>query len=306
VLAQGSDWCELCIHGGVYLTRRVAELLVRCGAQLSTGCAGVLAAGHPRWNNPAVGRELQEMLPDAPGAVAVAALAAQWSAGISQLASAAQRALAAGECRADIPRQLCDAADGLAVIARLMHPPEVVLCGPPNAGKSTLVNALAQRKVSIVHDRAGTTRDWVSATTVFDGVAVRLTDTAGLGAQAGEQDYIETQAARRTIECAARAELVLWLSPSGEAPTPGMKARRTIAVRSKSDLGGHRPGELAVSAVSGDGLLELRTEILRELGLLAIDVAAPRAFTERQARLLREAAESWPAGADAPLRLLLG
>ena len=64
---------------------------------------------------------------------------------------------------------------------RLLHPAEVVLAGPPNAGKSTLANALVGRPVSIVHETPGTTRDWVRELALLGGLPVWITDTAGIG-----------------------------------------------------------------------------------------------------------------------------
>ena len=81
---------------------------------------------------------------------------------------------------AELPAMLRRAAGRLALIRRLLEPAEVVLAGPPNVGKSTLANALIGRQVSLVHDQAGTTRDWVRHLAVLCGVPVHVTDTAGL------------------------------------------------------------------------------------------------------------------------------
>lgn len=124
----------------------------------------------------------------------------------------------------------------------------VVLAGPPNAGKSTLLNALAQRDVAIVSPVAGTTRDAIEVRCDLGGLPVILVDTAGL--RDDTSDPVEAEGVRRTKNWIEAADLVLALQPSdGEpaAPMPG-----ALAVRTKSDLGGE--GGLAVSGVTGHGL----------------------------------------------------
>ena len=134
----------------------------------------------------------------------------------------------------------------------------VVIAGPPNAGKSTLLNALAKREVAIVSPIPGTTRDAIEVRCDLGGLAVTLVDTAGLR---DSQDAVEQEGIARARRSMDQADLVLWLTPSGEAgqavlPSPaGATCRR---IRTKSDLGGCGLGEdLAVSARSGEGLDDL-------------------------------------------------
>jgi tRNA modification GTPase len=111
-----------------------------------------------------------EALPQAASELVVAAVSQQWSAGVSQLAS-----------DPDVSAELLrSAARRLPMMQKLLSPPEVVLVGPPNVGKSTLANAIVGREVSIVHTIAGTTRDWVREQALLGGVPIWLTDTAGL------------------------------------------------------------------------------------------------------------------------------
>ena len=87
----------------------------------------------------------------------------------------------------------------------------LALIGEPNAGKSTLLNMLARDDRAIVSPEAGTTRDLVEVAIDIDGVALRLTDTAGIRADAGN---IEREGIRRAINRAATAALVLVLVPA--------------------------------------------------------------------------------------------
>jgi tRNA modification GTPase len=135
----------------------------------------------------------------------------------------------------------------------------VVLAGPPNAGKSSLLNALLQRDAAIVSPEAGTTRDVIEARLDLDGQVVIVSDTAGLRAAEGD---IEREGIRRSLAAAARADLVLWLidpaapqvEPAADLAALGVPV---LPVWSKADLvlhPGARASALAVSAVTGAGL----------------------------------------------------
>jgi tRNA modification GTPase len=131
-------------------------------------------------------------------------------------------------------------------VERLRDGIRIVLAGPPNAGKSTLLNALAERDAAIVSPIAGTTRDRIEAPVVRDGVAYLLTDTAGL-ADATE-DVIEAIGIARAHEALAEADLVLWL---GDDAAP----EGAIAVYARADIREGAPeGSIAVSAKTGQGI----------------------------------------------------
>jgi len=130
----------------------------------------------------------------------------------------------------------------------------VVVAGPPNAGKSSLVNALAQSEKAIVTHIPGTTRDVIEVPIAIEGVPLLLIDTAGLRESEDVVEAIGIVRARREAE---GAELLLWLG-SDEPPThPGL-----LRISPKSDLGLAGEG-LPVSAVTGEGLAKL-TSILME------------------------------------------
>ena len=105
----------------------------------------------------------------------------------------------------------------------------VVLAGPPNAGKSSLLNALARRDAAIVSEEAGTTRDVIEVRLDLDGLPVIVTDTAGIREPQGA---IEREGIRRTLAHAREADLVLWLSdasaPRRRAAARGFGARGQV------------------------------------------------------------------------------
>jgi tRNA modification GTPase len=136
----------------------------------------------------------------------------------------------------------------------------VVVAGPPNAGKSSLINALAQSDKAIVTHIAGTTRDIIEVPIAIDGVPFVLVDTAGLR---DSVDVVEAIGIGRAREEAERADLLLWLG-SDEPP----QHRGLIQVAAKADLNLGGEG-LAVSSLSGQGLNELmRTLVERARALL--------------------------------------
>lgn len=116
-------------------------------------------------------------------------------------------------------------------VERLRDGVRVVLAGPPNAGKSTLLNLLAAREAAIVSPVAGTTRDRVEAPVARAGTAFLLTDTAGLTAT---DDVVEAIGVERARAAIARADLLLWL---GDDPPPAPDA---IWLRARADLPGRR------------------------------------------------------------------
>jgi tRNA modification GTPase len=150
----------------------------------------------------------------------------------------------------------------------------VVLAGRPNAGKSTLFNALLGEERSIVTHVPGTTRDWVEGHANWSGESVRLVDTAGLRDSA---DAVEQAGVERTRQQMKAADLVLLIvDGSDRASTDpidsqGLDRATQITVISKADLPQARPAEfegeeaIVVSARTGDGLQALREAILRRL-----------------------------------------
>ena len=164
---------------------------------------------------------------------------------------------------------------------------EVVVLGPPNAGKSSLVNALAEREVAIVTDIPGTTRDLLEVHLDLGGYAVTLLDTAGLR-EGG--DLIEAEGMRRGRARAATADLVLWLHErAGDPPADIMMlGPPVVVVQTKGDLYPSVGGGLAVSIYD-------RTSVDRLLDRLSQEAAgrlggeAPLVSRARQRQCLEQA-----------------
>lgn len=158
----------------------------------------------------------------------------------------------------------------------------VVVAGPPNAGKSSLVNALTQSEKAIVTHIAGTTRDVIEVPIAIDGIPFVLIDTAGLR---DSDNVVEAIGVGRAKTEAERADLLLWLGTDDPPQHQGL-----IRIAAKSDLAAGGEG-LAVSAVSGQGLGELM-RLLVERASLLLPKADELALDRRQHDLLAEAHEA--------------
>lgn len=143
---------------------------------------------------------------------------------------------------------------------RLKDGIRVVVAGPPNAGKSSLVNAIARRDAAITSRVAGTTRDVIEVPLILGGHPVILVDTAGL--RVGE-DEVEAEGVARASREMATADILIWL---GDEMPP--RHANVIAISPKEDCGHLIPDRLAVSSKTGrniDVLVEQVSEVSRKL-----------------------------------------
>lgn len=177
-------------------------------------------------------------------------------------------------------RMLADLAARAGDRLRANSLPRVVLGGPPNAGKSTLFNALAGRGAALVSDVRGTTRDWLSVEIDLAGRAVELIDTAGADERAGEgasrteAAEIEAAAQRVRLDESLRADLLVWClpvdAPHETSTPPAGAADRTLRVMTKCELDadgtqGNVKEAVRVSVHAGRGLDVLRDRMRGEL-----------------------------------------
>lgn len=299
----GEDSAELQLHGGPAVVAAVAEALVALGARpaepgeftrraflngkmdltAAEGIADLVAAETEA--------QRRQALRQAEGGLA--ARHAEWAARLTRLL-ARQEAFIEFE-EEDLPPDLDDQVAVAAVGLRdemaelladggraekLRDGLAIAILGAPNAGKSSLLNALSGRDAAIVSARAGTTRDVVEVRMILAGVPVTLADTAGLREAT---DEIEAEGVRRALSRADAADLRLLVFAGDEVPDAATLALRgpdTLIVTNKADLG--HPlleGAVAVSARTGQGLGELRSRLE--------DAAAARAGLSDAATLTR-------------------
>ena len=183
------------------------------------------------------------------------------------------------------------------------------ILGAPNAGKSTLLNALAQRDVAIVSPLPGTTRDVLEARIELAGVPVTLLDTAGLRATT---DSIEAEGVRRARARAGHADVLIVLETATEpAPADLPPHPRVLPVIAKADLlapatATPAPARLRISAQTGEGMAELLAQLATHARALTQAEGPPPLTRARHRAALLEAARHLQSAHHAPLPELRG
>jgi tRNA modification GTPase len=294
VVRQAADRLEIHCHGGAAAAEAILASLESEGAVRRSWPDWLATAG-----TDAIVTEARQALAVAAGPRAARILGRQLAGTLTAELTRLGR-LPAAERGPAVARLLRAARIGL----RLAAPWRVVVAGPVNAGKSSLVNALAGHARSIVSPQAGTTRDLVTTRLVLEGWEVELIDTAGGRTDLAGASPTERAGITRAAEAAAEADLVLRVVAAGSPlPEPGP---REIVVITKADLVPDQPSPAAAvvtSALTGQGIAALEQQIIAALvpedqddpGLLD----GPVPFTPRQfecIRLLKPAA-SEPGGA---------
>ena len=161
---------------------------------------------------------------------------------------------------APLSLSLAEALADSANVERLRNGFTVVISGPPNVGKSTLLNRIVRREAAIVSPFAGTTRDLIEISLEIDGVPIRLIDSAGIHESL---DFAEAEGIRRALASAERANLVLWLSDGSVGSTTILSFPcEVLRIANKCDLQGHDiSSDFCISAKTGDGVAELLAKI---------------------------------------------
>ncbi len=199
-------------------------------------------------------------------------LAERWRARLLTLSARAEALLEFGDDEGDVlpdPTLHADiAAMAEEFASTLSAPPaerlrdgfRVIVAGPPNAGKSTLINALAGRDAAITAPEAGTTRDLIEVPVLLDGLPILLIDSAGLR---DTEDRIERLGIARAEQAMAAADIVLWL---GDDAAP---VQEVVRIHARADLPDRQAmpadADLALSAATGAGLGHLRALLVDRL-----------------------------------------
>ena len=165
---------------------------------------------------------------------------------------------------------------------------KVVVIGPPNSGKSTLINAIIGEKVSIVNENKGTTRDVVTASCLIDGIRFVFSDTAGIRKTT---DKIEEEGIKLSKKALKRADIVIYLADkeSDFNKLPLMKRKKNIFVLNKVDLSSKKapPGGFAISAKTKKNLKHLKKALAE--GFLKLDQEELLSVNIRHLNLIKEA-----------------
>ena len=285
----GEDMVELSCHGGLAVPARLLTALQAAGARpahpgeftrravlngkldlvQAEAVGDLIDATTPAQSRAALGqlegglsRRLQELRDDLVELQALLGYDIDFPGEDDGPVSPARIAGALDEAARQVDRLLATGPWG----ERLREGALVVFAGRPNAGKSSLFNALLGSERALVTEIPGTTRDAIEAPADFLGWPVRLVDTAGLQDAADRIERLGIEVSRRYL---AAADLVLLCAeagrPLGQDETTVVDGRPGLVVRTKVDLAPASPGELAVSCVSGAGLDALRRAVAERI-----------------------------------------
>jgi hypothetical protein len=258
VARTAMDEALLFPHAGAALTRRVIEAIERAGAVIDA--SDTTAATCEPTDAASLSPLLHDALVRAASPLAIDLLLEQperWDRVWAARGTDAAMVLPA---------------EGAAALRRLIDPPLVVAIGPPNIGKSSLLNALCGRSVSVVADEPGTTRDHVGALVSLAGLTVRFVDAPGIGGAAdpSAEAALQRDSQSLALATARAADLLLWCGDgvSGflAAPAPGdpLGGVDRLRVALRGDLGAPPgPADVHLSVRTGEGVAEL-VEAIRE------------------------------------------
>jgi tRNA modification GTPase len=301
-------------HGNPLIVEQICQLLQREGVELVT--AEQLLA-RTDTSGDTIAMEAKLALPKIKTIEGTQIILNQTNSGLTAVAKkwliSVQRSADSGqkELNAELYKLLADQARKIietSQIAKLiMYGCKMVLAGPPNTGKSTLLNVLVGREKAIVTNIRGTTRDWVSAECKIGTMAVELIDTAGLDETIlNDTDKAAQQGA---IDIINQADLILLVLDNGETIeqltsrlTEIVEGKKILTIINKSDLPGllditKLQGKLVsnvvkISALSGTGINELAEKVSEIEGVKNFDTNQAVCFTSRQEGLLKKIAEA--------------
>ena len=316
----GEDVVELQGHGGQYVLRALLTECINRGARLANPGEFSERAFH----NDKIDLLQAEAIADLIAAetetaahLATSSLSGSFSNIVNELSLQLTELRALTEASIDFPEEDIDVISRHHVVARLYELLDILkqlteevaaaqqlskginvaLIGPPNAGKSSLLNALAKEEVAIVTNKAGTTRDVVTRSIMINGLGVDLVDTAGLRETT---DEIEAEGILRAKNAATHADLILDIQDdsakeTGE-PIDITRSIRTIRVINKIDLSGRDPGiskdseipTVAISTLTGEGLDRLQ-QLITETALISSTTSSRFSARHRHVTALNEA-----------------
>lgn len=282
---RGDQKVEVHCHGGAAAVERIVSDLTQAGA---------IEEQWPDWTSriapSPIRAAAQVALAEAVTERAAFVLLDQYHGALDRAVDATIALVASRQIEAatsEIESLLARASFGL----HLTRPRQVVIAGPPNVGKSSLINSLVGYERSIVFDQPGTTRDVVATQTVLAGWPVQLADTAGLRAS---DDALEAAGVERAVSQAAAADclvLVFDASRPWTAANDQLIAQwpSALVVQNKCDLS-KAAGGLEVSALTGQGVANLIDRIVQRLVPVVPSAGEAVPFTHAQVQSLRLAA----------------
>ena len=299
-------------HGNPLVVANIMQLLQRCGATLLTTeqlLTKIISAQEPV-NTIALEAKLAQL--KAKTIEGTKIIANQIDAGLSKKAAewlANTNTISLNQISTEAERILEKSQTAKLIIAGCT----AALIGPPNSGKSTLLNYLAGRQKAIVTDIKGTTRDWVEAVCRIESLSLRLIDTAGLDEKLpAPKDTVEEAAQKKSVEILEQADLILLVLDNSQTndllderfgekiagkPVLSEAEGKVLTVLNKSDLPPKfdtrklpetLSNSVLISAKEGTGIEDLLEKIRQISGVTDFDLKTAIVFTSRQENLLQQ------------------
>ncbi len=290
----GEDVCEINCHGGMVIVNKIIDILIENGCTMAEPGEFTKRAflnGKLSLTEAEAVKDVIDARTDGALWAAVNRLEGGLTGPVVSMREKLLKLLAAVQVASDFPdedaedfggedmagrlKEIYSELEALKNTARrgeaLREGISCAICGLPNTGKSSLLNALYEREKAIVTDIAGTTRDVVEAWIDLEGVPVRLGDTAGIRESA---DTVEKIGVKMSLDYIRQADICLFVTEAGRGLVPeeeellaGIKCP-VIKIANKTDLSPDgREDFIKISAACGVGTDEVKKEIIRLLGL---------------------------------------
>ena len=288
-------------HGNPLIVEMIMQLLRRCGVTLLTGEELLLKILLTQEHVNTIALEAKLIQPKAQTIQATKIIANQIIAGLSKRATEWLQGIneiSLDDIAIDAEQILKDSQTAKLIIFGC----KAAIVGPPNSGKSTLLNCLSGKQKAIVTDIKGTTRDWVSAQCRIEPLSIEFIDTAGLDETPANDTQKESQ--RKSVEILQQADLVLLVLDNSQIMEQldehligKIADKKVLVVLNKIDLPAYFNADLLpenlknvvqISAKYGNGIENLYEKIRQICGVADFNLHTPVCFTDRQETLLKQ------------------
>jgi len=298
---EGPDNFAIHCHGNPLIVEMIMQLLAKNGARPMTSEQLLAKILKTQKNLNTIAIEAKLAQPKAKTIQGTKIIANQIDSGLSKKIEQWQKSintLSLGQISVEADEMLKNTKTAKLIIFGC----KVAIVGPPNTGKSTLLNYLAGRQKAIVTDIKGTTRDWVSAQCRIDPLYVELIDTAGLAENS--DDVIEKESQKKSVEILQQTDLVLLVLDNSQTAKQlddsllkKIADKLVLTVLNKSDLSPkfdtacmpeNLTNTVQISARKGTGIENLCDKIRQVSSVTDFDLHTPVCFTNRQETLLKQ------------------